>query len=128
MNVDIEKLNNRTFFTIFAESKGRVMENEVFSFGNGGRDPDVGYCVIRRCQIWGIGLSSKRETGSVGVGVLVNGTRVPGCEIVLGTTSRKHDNFATPFIVEAGSIITFVSTIENTTTICSVVSLLLKLI
>ena len=40
---------------------------KFFSFGNGGREDGAGYVMMRRGQILGIGLASKRQSGEVSV-------------------------------------------------------------
>ena len=112
--------------TISAESKGALTAGELFSFGNGGRQNGVGYVVMRRGHITGISLSSERSSGEVKVGVSVNGTVLRGCEITLHTTPRKHDNFDRPFLVDAGSVINFVSLNANATALNTVASLLFE--
>ena len=59
----VEKITDKQIITICAESKGSLQENEVFSFGNGGKEEGVGYIMNFPGQILGIGLSSKREKG-----------------------------------------------------------------
>lgn len=122
-----QKIENlKSTITISAESKGALQENEVFSFGNGGREIGAGYVVMRTGYITGISLSSDRTAGEVRVGVLVDGVVLRFCEITLHTTPRKHDNFDTPFLVNAGSVINFVSLMTNATTINTVASLLFE--
>lgn len=118
--------NLKSAITISAESKGSLVNREVFSFGNGGRQDSVGYVVMRRGHITGISLSSERASGEVRVGVLVNGLVLSGCEITLYTTPRKHDNFDKPFLVNPGSVINFVSLVANDTTVNTVASLLIE--
>ena len=48
---NVDKIKDTNVITIFAESKGPLVENEVFSFGNGGRQIDTGYVLTRRGQI-----------------------------------------------------------------------------
>lgn len=119
--------NMKDIISIFAESKGALVEDEVFSFGNGGREGGAGYVMMRRGQILGIGLASKRQSGVVSVGISVDEKILTGCEITLHTTPRKHDNFDKPFIVEAGSVINFVCKTGNATTENTVASLLIEL-
>ena len=119
--------NMKDIISIFAESKGALVENEVFSFGNGGRADGAGYVMMRRGRILGIGLASKRKSGEVAVGISVNEKLLPGCEITLHTTPRKHDNFDTPFIVKPGSVINFVCKTGNATTESTVASMLIEL-
>lgn len=123
----VERLKDTLVISISAESKGALLENEIFSFGNGGRESGAGYVMMRRGQILGISLSSIRQSGEVSVGIAVNEKQLPGCEITLHTTPRKHDNFATPFIVDAGSVINFVCKKGNATTENTVASLLIEL-
>ena len=121
-------MKQKLVISIFAESKGALVENEVLSFGNGGKKDGTGYVMMRRGQIVGMGLASKRQSGEVTVGISVDEKILAGCEITLYTTPRKHDNFDTPFIVEAGSVIDFVCKTENATTENTVASLLIELI
>ena len=118
--------NRKSIITISAETKGTLSVGKVFSFGNAGRQKGVGYVMMRRGYITGISLSSERSSGTVRVGVLTNGDILAGCEITLYTTSRKHDNFDTPFFVEAGSVINFVSLESNGTVVNTVASLLIE--
>jgi predicted RNase H-like nuclease (RuvC/YqgF family) len=124
---NVENMKDSHVISILAESKGALLENEVFSFGNGGRESGAGYVMMRRGRILGIGLSSKRQSGEVSVSISVNEKILPGCEITLNTTLRKHDNFSTPVIVEAGSLINFVCKTGNATTENTVASLLIEL-
>lgn len=112
---------------IFAESRGSLEENEVFSFGNGGRTNGVGYVLPRKGHILGIGLSSSRLAGEITVGVSVNGHDLPFCEITLYAKQSKYESFAKPFELEAGDIINFVNKTGNATTENTVVSLLIEL-
>ena len=123
----VERLKDTSVISIFAESKGAIIENEIFSFGNGGRERRAGYVMMRQGRILGIGLSSKRRSGEVSVGISVNDKILPNCEITLDTTAKKHEIFSTPFIVDAGSVINFVCKKENLTTENTVASLLIEL-
>ena len=119
--------NMKDKISIFAESKGALVEDEVFSFGNGGRADGAGYVMMRRGRILGMGLASKRQSGEVSVGISVDEKILPDCEITLHTTPRKHDNFDKPFIVNAGSVINFVCKTGNATSENTVASLLIEL-
>ena len=121
----IDESQKRTI-TISAESKGALVAREVFSFGNAGKSNSIGYVVMRRGHITGISVSSERSVGEIRVGVTVDGDILQGCEITLHTTPRKHDNFDNPFLVEAGSVINFISLGSNATTVNTVASLLFE--
>ena len=123
----IDNMKDKLVISIFAESKGALVKDEVFSFGNGGREDGAGYVMMRRGQILGMGLASKRQSGEVTVGISVDEKILPGCEITLHTTPRKHDNFAKPFEVDVGSVINFVCIRGNATTENTVASLLIEL-
>ena len=107
----VETIN--PIITISAESKGPLVRDEVFSFGNGGGESNVGYVVIRRGYITGISLSSEKSNGEVQVGVLVNGNVLKGCEITLNSTPRKYDTFESQCLVKPESVINFVSLSDN---------------
>ena len=119
-------VNKKSYITIGAETKGALTNGKVFSFGNAGREKGVGYVMMRDGYITSIGLSSERVGGEVRVGVLVNGEILNWCEITLHTTSKKHDNFDTPFFVNVGSVINFVSLVGNATAVNTVASLLIE--
>jgi hypothetical protein len=123
----VETIN--PIITITAESKGPLIKNEVFSFGNAGRERSVGYVVMRRGYITGISLSSERSSGEVRVGVLIDRWVLEGCEITLNTTPRKHDNFDNDkkFLVNLGSVINFISLGSNETAVNTVASLLFEI-
>lgn len=122
-----EKIENlKSTITITAENKSLLFRDEVFSFGNGGNAKGAGYVVMMDGHITGISLSSERLSGEVRVGVLVNGEILKGCEITLNTTPRKHDIFEHPFLVNAGSVINFVSLEDNKHGINTVASLLFE--
>ena len=67
-----DNMKDKLVISIFAESKGALVEDEVLSFGNDGREDGAGYVMMRRGQILGIGLASKRQSGEVTVGISVD--------------------------------------------------------
>jgi ribosomal protein S15P/S13E len=123
----VRNLKDTSVISIFAENRGAIKENDILSFGSGGKRNGAGYVMIRKGRILGISLSSIKKGGEVTVGIYVDGNILPGCEITLHTAARKHDIFDTPFNVEAGSVINFVSKVENKTTDVTVASLLIEL-
>ena len=123
----VEHLPDRKIISICAESKGPLQNNEVFSFGNGGKEIEVGYVMNFGGQILGIGLSSKRTKGDVNVIIAVNGNEQKGYDISLHNLPRKHDNFNTPLKIGAGDEIDFVCKTDNSTCENTVASLIIEL-
>ena len=123
----VENIPDKKIISICAESKGPLQNNEVFSFGNGGREVGVGYVMNFPGQILGIGLSSKRLKGDVSVVVSINENHQTGYDITLNTVLRKHDNFDKPLRVEAGDAIDFVCKSNNSTCVNTVVSMIIEL-
>lgn len=124
----VENMPDKKLISIFAESKGPLQKNEVFSFGNGGREEGVGYVMNFPGQILGIGLASKRtNTNDVSVVVSINGNPQAGYDISLNNLLRKHDNFATPLKVEAGDAIDFVCQVNNASCVNTVASMIIEL-
>ena len=120
--------DKKTIISICAESKGPLKYNEVFSFGNGGKEVGVGYVMSFPGQILGIGLSSKRTNkDDVNVVVSVNGVEQKGYDISLHNLPRKYDNFATPLKIGAGDSIDFVCKTDNSTCENTVASLIIEL-
>ena len=123
----VENIPDKKIISICAESKGPLQNNEVFSFGNGGREVGVGYVMNFPGQILGIGLSSKRLKGDVSVVVSINENHQTGYDITLNSVLRKHDNFDKPLRVEAGDAIDFVCKSNNSTCVNTVVSMIIEL-
>ena len=124
---EVENIPDKKIISICAESKGPLQNNEVFSFGNGGKEAGVGYVMNFPGQILGIGLSSKRLKGDVSVVVSINGNYQTGYDITLNSVLRKHDNFDKPLKVEAGDAIGFVCKSDNSTCVHTVVSMIIEL-
>ena len=123
----VENKPDKNVITIFAESKGALQYNKMFSFGNGGREVGVGYVMNYPGKILGIGLASKRTKGDVNVIISINGREKPGYEISLNNDLRKHDNFDTPLKVEAGDAINFVSKSNNSSCENTVASMIIEI-
>ena len=123
----VEKIPDKNIISICAESKGTLQNNEVFSFGNGGKEAGVGYAMNFPGQILGIGLSSKRLKGDVSVVVSINGNHQTGYGITLNNVLRKHNNFDKPLRVEAGDAIDFVCKSNNSTCVNTVASMIIEL-
>lgn len=123
----VDNMSDRKLISICAESKGSLQKNEVFGFGNGGREVGVGYVMNFPGQIIGVGLSSKRTKGDVSVAIAINGNPQAGYDISLNNILRKHDNFATPLKVEAGDAIDFVCQTNNATCVNTVASMIIEL-
>lgn len=124
----IENMKNKKVITIFAESKGSLTNNKVFSFGNGGREIESGYVMNFQGQILGIALSSKRtNSDDVSVAVAVNGKIQPSYGINLNNLPRKFDNFGTPLIINVQDVINFVAINNNPGCENTVVSLIIEL-
>ena len=123
----VENIPDKNIISIFAESKGILQKNEVFSFGNGGKEEGVGYIMNFPGQILGIGLSSKRLLGDVSVVVSINENHQTGYGITLGSASRGYYNFDKPLKVEEGDSINFVCKNNNNTCINTVASLVIEL-
>ena len=134
MNIDhrllynkVENIPDKKIISICAESKGTLQDNEVFSFGNGGKEAGVGYVMNFPGQILGIGLSSKRLKGDVFVVVSINGNYQTGYGIMLNSALRGHYNFDKPLKVEAGDAIDFICKSNNSTCVNTVVSMIIEL-
>ena len=112
---------------ISAESKGGLEEDEVMSFGNGGRDSGSGLVIPRSGRILGYGLSSKRESGVVRVGISVNKQLVLSFDLD-ENTDKTYGDFAEPLSFNAGDMINFINIFGNPTTVNTVASLLIELI
>ena len=123
----VEIIPDRKIISIFAESKGTLQNDEVFSFGNGGKEVGVGYVMNFPGQILGIGLSSARLGGDVSVVVSIDGNHQTGYGITLGSASRGYYNFDKPLRVEAGDEINFVCEISNNTCVNTVASMIIEL-
>ena len=80
LDTEIDKVKNKRIITIWAESKGPLRSDEMLSFGNGGREEEVGYTMLYNGRILKIGMSTHPtglDPGSniiVLVGITVNGT------------------------------------------------------
>ena len=127
MQNQIDNFGNKQIISIHAESKGNLLKGEYFSYGNGSRE-NTGYVMTRRGQIIALGLSSVRQKDVISVAVAINGIVMHDYKVTLHTTPRKHDNFERPLIVEAGSMINFVSLEENITSESTVVCALVEII
>ena len=123
----VENIPDKKIISICAESKGTLQDNEVFSFGNGGKEAGVGYVMNFPGQILGIGLSSKRLKGDVFVVVSINGNYQTGYGIMLNSALRGHYNFDKPLKVEAGDAIDFICKSNNSTCVNTVVSMIIEL-
>ena len=123
----VENIPDKKIISICAESKGTLQNNEVFSFGNGGKEEGVGYVMNFPGQILGIGLSSKRLGGDVSVVVSIDGNHQTGYGITLGSASRGYYNFDKPLKVEAGDAIDFVCKSNNSTCVNTVASMIIEL-
>lgn len=121
--------DNSPIITIFAESKGSLAINEIFSFGNGGKDINTGYVVMYPMKVLGIGVSSSRGSGDINIGVVYNGVEMRGYDITVPENNRSRDiRFDDYFEVLPGRTINFINKKINSTTINTVACLLLKLI
>ena len=120
--------NNKSVLTIVAESKGSLTKGEVFSFGNGGKEKDVGYRVMYPMRVLGIGISSERTAGEINIGVVVNGAEMPGCDITVPANRKNYDRiYDFYFELLPGKIINFINKKNNSTAVNTVVSLIMQL-
>ena len=120
--------NNKSVLTIVAESKGSLTKGEVFSFGNGGKEKDVGYRVMYPMRVLGIGISSERTAGEINIGVVVNGAEMPGCDITVPANRKNYDRiYDFYFELLPGKIINFINKKNNPTAVNTVVSLIMQL-
>ena len=123
----VDNIPDKKIITICAESKGALQKNKVFSFGNGGKEEEVGYVMNFPGQILGIGVSSKRTKGDVNIIIMVNGKSQAGYDISLNNLLRKHNNFTTPLKVEAGDVINFSSVSSNGSCDNTIASIIIEL-
>ena len=128
INDKVDNISDKNVISIFAESKGALQKNKVFSFGNGGKEKGVGYIMNFPGQILSMGLSSKRTDGPVSVVVSINGILFAEYYITLDIKQeRKHYNFPTPLKVVAGDSIGFVCMNNNQRCENTVVSMIIEL-
>ena len=126
----IMTIDRKSKYTICAESKGSLTKGEVFSFGNAGREPNVGYVAMYKSRITAISVSSDRKAGEVNIGILINGKeQFPRHDIKLpekiGSRMERFDQY--PPEVLAGETINFVSKNNNPTNINTVACLMLEI-
>ena len=155
LNTRIDKLKNKRIITIVAESKGALRKNEMFSFGNGGKEDGVGYTIIFPGRLIGIGLSTKCSTGKVGVKVgrikvgknayyvigdpetpeddkfkdvfAVTEVDHPPSDVDCTATKTNYSYLENPVILLAGDIIYFKSLYVNNTAENTVVSAIIEI-
>lgn len=115
--------------TICAESKGPLQKNEVFSFGNGGREGQVGYITVYPIRILAVGVSSKRKSGELNIGIAINGVEYPGYDITLGENVFNHHVFFDRYFeVLPGKTINFICKNNNSTAVDTVACLMIEII
>ena len=123
----VEKIPDKKIISIFAESKGSLQNDEVFSFGNGSKELDAGYAMNFPGQILGIGLSSARLKGALLVVVSINENHRTEYGVMLTDASSAYNNFVKPLKVEAGDIINFVCKNNNSSCVRTVASMIIEL-
>ena len=123
------KIDHKSKYTICAESKGSLINGKVFSFGNGGREDNVGYNVMYPSRITDMSVSSDRKAGDVKIGVIINGVeKYPEYDITLPfNVVSKEVRFDQYFEVLPGQVINFVSKGNNSTTTNTVACLMLQI-
>ena len=115
--------------TICAESKGPLLKNETFSFGNGGREGKLGYITCYPIRILAIGISSERESGELNIGIAINGVEYPGFDITLNENVFNHHAFFDKYFeVLPGKTINFICKNNNSTAVNTVASLMIEII
>ena len=114
-----DKVKNKRIITIWAERAGPLRRGEMLSFGNGGREEEVGYTMLYNGRILKMGMSThptEQDPGSISI--TVNGQkltfihlektqfyRIANFEHRIGQGWVKK--FETPLEVSAGDIIGF---------------------
>ena len=121
----LENLSDKRVIVVIAETKGSLQKGELFSFGNGGKSS--GYVCNFPANIFGMSLSCERKAGDITVAILVNGKEKQGYDITISRPTG-HDNYATPWRVNAGDTINFISKSNNGGAENTVVSLIMELI
>ena len=124
VSTEFEKVKNKRIITIWAERAGPLRSNEMLSFGNGGREEEVGYTMMYNGRILKMGMSTHPPGLDPGsdiiaiVSITVNGQKlsffqdgktqlysIANYEIMTGQGWVKK--FDTPLEVSAGDIIGF---------------------
>ena len=121
----LENLPDKRAVVVIAETKGRLQKGELFSFGNGGKSG--GYVCNFPANILGISLSCERITGDITVAILVNEKEKQGYDITINRPTG-HDNYTTPWRVNAGDVINFICKTINNSVENTVVSLIMELL
>lgn len=122
----LQNVHTNEYITIYAESKGSLSRDKMFSFGNGGRERTAGYVMMKDGYIISMGLSCEKSKDEVRVTVMVDGEVLSGCIVYLEDTQSVHRDFDKPFLVKAGSVINFLSVLNNYTAVNTVASLLIE--
>ena len=122
----VQQPAKQTFLiTIVAETRNNLTWGELFSFGNGGKVG--GFVTNVKGKILGMGLYSKRsDGGQISVGIVVNDEERKGYGITISDTSG-YRNFSTPWEVDSGDVINFISKTTNNNVENTVASLLMQI-
>ena len=123
VSTEFDKVKNKRIITIWAERAGPLINGEMLSFGNGGREEKVGYTMMYNGRILKMGMSTHptgQDPGSnitASVSIAVNGQQqafvhlekiiynIANYESMIGQGWVKK--FDTPLEVSAGDIIGF---------------------
>ena len=123
VSTEFDKVKNKRIITIWAERAGPIRSNEMLSFGNGGREEEVGYTMMYNGRILKMAMSTHptgQDPGSLttSVSITVNGQKlgfvylgktqlydIANYESMIGQGWVKK--FDTPLEVSAGDIIGF---------------------
>ena len=124
VSTEFDKVKNKRIITIWAERAGPLRSDEMLSFGNGGREEEVGYTMMYNGRILKMGMSTHPtglDPGSniiASVSITVNGQklsfvylekiqlyRIANYDSRIGQGWVKK--FDTPLEVSAGDIIGF---------------------
>lgn len=125
---DKSEVTNVSFITIWAEENGFLSKDAYeFGFGNGGHHKDSGYTILVDGHIVRMGLTSVRNEGKAGVALAVDRVEKSDYSIYLETEKSNFITFPRPLKVKAGSVINFISKLENLNATNSVVSLLIAI-
>lgn len=118
----------KNVITIFAESKGALFENKMFSFGNGGRDSDVGYLMCYHGKIINMGVSTKKTSDIVEVVIYLNGKEQEDYKVIISAADKYNQiRFNPPLDININDEIGFVSKIANSTTETTVASAIIEI-
>ena len=118
----------KPIITIWAEENGIMKRGYRFGFGNGGHSENSGYTMMADGKVLRMGINSKKEKGPILVMIVVDEVEQQDYFIHLQDEENTgYVTFSKPIEVKAGSVINFVSMIDNSDATMCVVSLIVEL-